>query len=229
LTALIVDFCIIAIIVFCGWRGYRNGLIRGVFGFVTLIIALIVGNITAEVFTEDVSIVLKPFVGGLVDSALTDILEGKVELESVEYDNDTLDFRTSYTALRSIGLPESAALNTADKAVNSDIAGTLSDSVSNGLTAAFAYVAVFGIAFLLMAIIFAVVGNLISFVFSLPGLKLIDTIAGVAFGLARGFVIVLAIATVVRYVGLFALSKLESTVVLNFFVNHNLIANMLGI
>ena len=78
-------------------------------------------------------------------------------------------------------------------------------------------------------IIFAVIGNLIGFVFSLPGLRFIDVIAGVLFGFAKGVLIALALAAIVRYFGLLALDVLEETSVLNYFVNNNIIADMLGI
>jgi len=238
LTTLAIDFAVIAIILFCGWRGYRNGLIRGVFGVVTLIVALIIANIVASAYSEEVTDVLSPFVGGVVDSTINkmigddedgDDLVLVVEYEPVDHENDTEEFKTVYTALRNIGLPKAAAISIAENASENDTKAMLTDFVSERLSSVLAFVALFGIAFLLLAIIFAVVGNLISFVFSLPGLKLVDIFAGIAFGLAKGFLIVLTLATIVRYFGLLALPTLEDTTVLNYFVNNNLIANMLGI
>jgi uncharacterized membrane protein required for colicin V production len=225
----VIDLAIIAIIVFCGWRGYRNGLIRGVFGVVTLIASLIIANIAASAYSEEVTGVLKPFISGMVDSTLTEIIDQGAEYEPVEHENNTKEFRTAYTTLRRIGLPESAAINISERVADDDTEGFLSDLISNKLSSILAFVALFGIAFLLMAIIFTVVGNLINFVFSLPGLKLIDIITGVAFGLMKGLLIVMSIATVVRYFGLLAISTVEKTSVLNYFVNNNAIANMLGI
>jgi uncharacterized membrane protein required for colicin V production len=225
-----LDLAALAIIVFCGWRGYRNGLIRGVFGVVTLIVALIIANITAAAYADEVSGALKPFVGGLVDSTYSDIVEEEhIEYEDVDYDDASEEFKLTYTALRRIGLPESAAIRIAERTVNDLSEDFLSDILADKLSSALAFVVLFGIAFLLISIIFAVVGNLINFVFSLPGLKLVDTIAGIAFGLIKGFLILLALTTVVRYLGLLAISTLEETTVLKYFVNHNLIANMLGI
>ena len=238
MTAFVIDLAIIAIILFCGWRGYRNGLIRGVFGVVTLIVALIIANIAAAAYSEEVTGVLKPFVGGLVDSAINDIIEAdedEIEYETIEHENDSEEFMTAYTALRQIGLPQASAISVAERSLEADRSledeaqEFLSDLVAEKLSSVLAYVALFGIAFLLLAIIFAVIGNLISFVFSLPGLKLVDIIAGVAFGLVKGFLIVLTLTTVIRYFGLLAISTLEETTVLKYFVNNNMIANMLGI
>ena len=233
MTTLAIDLAVVAIIVFCGWRGYKNGLIRGVFGVVTLIVALVLANIAASAYSEEVTGALQPFVGGIIDSAMTKILDGDVTIEYVEDASDAEGFSMAYTALREVGLPVPAAINVADLAVGDygvgDSLGFLTELVSERLSSTLSYVALFGIAFLLASIIFAVIGNLIGFVFSLPGLKLVDIIAGAALGLAKGFLIVLSLAAVVRYFGLLAQSTLEETTVLNYFVNNNMIADMLGI
>ena len=230
MTTLIIDLSIIAIIVFCTWRGYKNGLIRGVFGVVTLIVALIIANIVAAAYADDITDVMQPFVGGVVDSTINEIIDDdEIEYEPIDHEIDTTEFKIAYTALRRIGLPEASAVNISEYAAGAVAEASLIDLVSDKLTSLLAYVALFGIAFLLIAIVFAVIGNLISFVFSLPGLKLIDTIAGIAFGFIKGFIIVLTLAAIVRYFGLLAISTVEKTSVLKFFVNNNMIANILGI
>ena len=230
MTTLLIDLSIIAIIVFCGWRGYKNGLIRGVFGVVTLIVSLIIANIAAGAYADEVTGVLKPFVGGIVDSTINEIIDNdEIEYEQPDHENDTEKFKIVYTALRKIGLPKASAIKITEQTATVDVEEYLADFVGDRLSYVLAFVALFGIGFLLAAIIFTVIGNLINFVFSLPGLKLIDTIAGIAFGLVKGLLIVLTLTTIVRYFGLLAISTVEKTSVLNFFINNNMIANMLGI
>jgi uncharacterized membrane protein required for colicin V production len=101
--------------------------------------------------------------------------------------------------------------------------------ITDKLSGALAYATVFGIAFILLAIIFAVAGNLINFVFSIPGLRLVDAIAGAAFGLAKGLVIIFVIGVIVRYIGILAPEALEETRMLSYIVDNNPIANILGI
>jgi len=226
---LLIDLTIVGIIAFSAWRGYRNGLIRGVFGIVSLIASLFLANIAANAYSEEFTGMLSPFVGGVVESAISEIIEKDIEYELIEHENDSEEFRTAFNALRHIGLPVPAAIRVAEQAVEDEIEKFLADKVANKLSSVLAYVAVFGVAFILVAIVFAVIGNLIGFVFSLPGLKLIDTIAGIVFGLAKGLLIVLVLAAVMRYFGLLALDILEGTTVLNYLVNNNMIADMLGI
>jgi len=204
-------------------------LIRGVFGIVALIASLVIANIAAGAYSGEITGVMKPFVSGIVDTALSELVEDDVENAADNQNNDTREFSVSYAALRRIGLPEAAANRIAKSALESESNESFSDSIAEGLSSVLAYVAVLGVAFLLLAIVFAVIGNLIGIVFSLPGLKLVDIIAGSVFGLVKGLFIVLTIAAIARYFGLLALSTLEETSVLNYLVNNNIIADMLGI
>lgn len=247
MRTLAIDLAVIAVIAFCAWRGYKNGLIRGVFGVVSLIVSLFVANIVADAYSQEFTDMLYPFVSGIVESTLTDMRDEGIEYDpnAHEHDNDSEEFGTAYTVLRMIGLSESAAVRVAELALvidseeNEDgeeeviIEDTprvfLPEMIANRLSDVLAYVAVFAVAFILLAIIFAVAGNLISFVFSLPGLKLIDIIAGSALGLFKGFILVYALTAVIRYYGLLLPETIEATSVLNYFVNNNPIANILGI
>jgi len=237
LTVLAVDFAVIATVAFCAWRGYKNGLIRGVFGVVALVVSLFVANIAATAYSEEFTGMLKPFAGGIVDTALNEMAEDGVEYRPREHGHvgRSDEFGEAYMALRSIGLPEPAAVRIAEMtseemaSEDEEFSGHVSDLIADKLSSAMAYVAVFAVAFILLAIIFAVIGNLVGFVFSLPGLKLVDIIAGVIFGLAKGLIIVYTLAAIIRYYGLLALSILEETSILNYIVNNNPIADMLGI
>ena len=226
-----IDVAVLATIAFCAWRGYKNGLIRGAFGVVALIVSLLIANIAAKAYSEEFTGILKPFIGGIVDTTIVGILDegAAFKPEQHDHENKSREFGVAYTALRRIGLPEASAAHIAELAADNDVIGSLSDPIADRLSSVLAFVAVFGIAFILLAIVFAVIGNLVGFVFSLPGLKLVDSITGVALGLVKGFLIVYALAVVVRYFGLLVSSTLEETSVLRYFVNNNPIANMLGL
>jgi len=231
LTTLAIDLAVVAIIAFCVWRGYKNGLIRGAFGVVALVVSLFIANITAMAYSEEFTDMLTPFVGGIIDKALVDVTEDGVEFDLTEYEEESEIFLTAYTALRKMGLPDAAAARVAFLAAEEEVpsGSFLSDLISEKLSSVLAFVAVFGIAFALLAIIFAVIGNLIGFIFSLPGLRLVDIIAGVLFGAAKGLLIAYTLAVIARYAGVFASETLDGTSVLKYIVNNNPIADMLGI
>ena len=230
MTILLIDIAIIGIIAFCCWRGYRNGLIRGAFGLVALIAALFIANIAAKAYSEEFTGMLKPFVGGIVETKLAELVEEEGDFGSVSSRSEYQRISVAHSILRRIGLPEISAGRVAEIAAQSEDPETMyTDIITDKLCSILAFVAVFGIGFLLLSIVFAVIGNLIGFVFSLPGLKLIDSITGVVFGLGKGLLIVYAIATIIRYFGLLAPSTLEGTKILQYFVNNNIVADKLGL
>ena len=227
----VIDLAIIGTVAFCAWRGYRNGLIRGAFGVVALIVSLFIANVAATAYSEEFTGMLKPFISGIIETTITTMKEDEITYKPSEHDHEikTEEFRTAYTALRQLGLPEASSVRVAELSFEDSEEGYIADIIADKLSSVLAFVAVFGIAFILLAIIFAVVGNLIGFVFSLPGLKIVDAVTGVILGVAKGFIIVLALAVVVRYFGLLVSSTLEETNVLSYIVNNNAIADMLGL
>ena len=231
MVVLAIDLAILAIVAFCGWRGYKDGLIRGVFGVVALIVSIFGANIIATAYAEEFTGMLKPFVSGIIETTLVDMEKDHITYNprEHEHENKTVDFGTAYTVLRQLKLPEPAAVRIAEHTVEEGIDGFISDYITDKLCHALSFIVVFAIAFILLAIVFTVIGNLIGFVFNLPGLKLVDSIAGVAFGLAKGFLVVFTFATVIRYAGLLAQDMLEETTVLKYLVNNNPIADILGL
>jgi len=105
MTTLIIDLAIIGAVVFCGWRGFKNGLIRGVFGVVSLIVALLVANIAAQAYYGETKEMLMPFVSGVLDSTMSDVAEQGLEYQALAHDHeiDDVDFGVAYTALRELG------------------------------------------------------------------------------------------------------------------------------
>ena len=234
MTTLIIDLAVIGVVVFCGWRGFKSGLIRGVFGVVSLIAALLVANIAAQAYSGETKAMLIPFVSGIVDSTMTEMSEHGIEYQALAHDHDIddADFGAAYTALRELGLPEAAAVRIAERSIDleeNEQGRFFPDIIADRLSSAFSYVAVFGIAFLLLAIVFAVIGNLVGFVFALPGLKYLDMIAGSALGLLKGLILVYTVAVIARYFGLLMLSTIEETTIFRYIINNNPIANMLGV
>ena len=230
LLILFLDLTVVAVVAFCGWRGYRNGLIRGAFGVVALIAALFIANIAAKAYSGEFTGMLKPFVGGIVETTLAELADEDSDFISASSKSEYQKNSIARSVLSQIGLPDVSAERVAELAVQSDEPDTsFTDVITEKLCSTLAFVAVFGIGFILLSIIFAVIGNLVGFVFSLPGLKLVDSITGVLFGVCKGVLIVLALATVVRYFGLLARSTLEETKILQYVVNNNAVANMLGL
>ena len=232
MVSFLIDIAIVGVVAFCGWRGYKNGLIRGVFGVVSFIVAVFVANFVAQAYSDEAEMLLLPFASGVVETAMIELADAGIEYQSIAFDHPSDDeyFGRAYIALREIGMPEAAAVNIAEQSMlEVDGERSFIDIVASELTGSLAFIGVFTVAFLLIAIIFAVIGNLVGLVFSLPGLKLLDTIAGALCGVVKGIIIVFVLAVIARYFGLVMLDTLEGTMVFYFLVNNNPIASMLGV
>jgi uncharacterized membrane protein required for colicin V production len=230
MVTLAIDAAIIAIVAFCGWRGYKSGLIRGAFGVVALIASLLVANIAASAYSGEFTEMLKPFIGGIVETTIAEMGEEEdIEPDTIESESESEELKTAYTALRRIGLPDTAAARVAELSTDDfDLEAYLPDLIADKLSSVLAYVAVFAIGFILLAIVFAVIGNLVGVVFSLPGLDILDKILGALLGLAKGLLIVYTLAAVARYAGLIAPEITEGTTVLKYLIVNNPIAEILG-
>ncbi|MDR2615837.1 MAG: CvpA family protein [Oscillospiraceae bacterium] len=242
MIGVVIDLVIIAFAALCAYRGYRAGIVRGIAGFLALILSLVLANAAAEAFSGEFTGVLRPFVGGLVDGKLQSILSPREEGEDGEEntqaplpDEDEYDISTArgltLLTLRKLGFLKSAAENITDsiKTETAEAGYALGSMITDKLCRALARVAVFAAAFILLSIAFAVVGNLLNFVFSLPGLRLFDKLAGLAAGLLRGALIILFAAAVLRYFGIITPGAVEETRLLRYIVDHNIIADALGI
>lgn len=223
--SLAIDACIILILLVTAFKGWKRGLIRGVFGVVAMVVAVFGANLVSRAYSSEFVGMIEPLVSGLVDSAVSSV-------QSEGAPGDAVDVRTvSYRALRRLGVAEDAAQSMAEKmaADFENVGQVMADGLTQKLSQTLAFVGVFLVAFVILSILFAVLGNLVNFIFSLPGLALPDKILGLLFGLAKGLIIVLVIAVAMRYLGMVSAATIEKTKVLRYILTRNPLSGILGI
>ncbi len=230
-TILTVIF--IAIPVFCAWRGYKNGIIRGACGILAVILALFCGNIIANMYSTDFDGMLSPFVNGMVDGAENTVLtnddEAVVQLSDDEKDDV---YSVSYAIYRQLGVVDNAAQKMAEEitAEHTNVDQSMCDTIGANLSARFSYILVFCVAFAMVAIIFAVIGNLINISFQIPILGIAEPILGIILGAVKGLIIMYAIAMFLRYFGIIIPDEaLEGSKFIFKLVNENPVADKFGI
>ncbi len=248
---ILIDVALVLLVLLFAWRGFRNGFIRGVFGVLAIIVAIYGANLVAKTYAEDFTGMLQPFVSGVVDKAYSDILDRGEAEDSDNSDeaaagtgdiNGTAEsdkedqkysnvYNTSYETLRKIGISEGASRQIAEKIGGRiDTVGyMMSANLTDVLCDTLAYIGVFTVVFILIAIFFAVIGNIINLAFSLPGIESVDRIIGLFLGILKGLLIVLALALIVRYLGLLAPDTIEKTTILKYILNTNPLADILGV
>lgn len=228
--SIVIDILLVAVIAYCVWSGYKKGLILSISGILALVVAFYGANLIADTYSSEFVSMLKPFIGGFVDDAVTETAKEAVEDPDfyVTEGDETETYILSVESLKKLGLSQNLAESMAeavDEAVT--VAGkAVKDAIMEKLSSALANLLVFIIAFVLIMIVFAVIANLINLTFSLPGLKLLNNIGGLAFGLIKGLLIVFAVAWVLGYLGFLVDS--EDTVVLAALININPLTLIFG-
>lgn len=229
----VLTLIFIAIPVFCAWRGYKNGIIRGVCGILAIIIALYCGNIVANMYSKDFDGMLSPFINGMVDTSENTVMTKPDEAVVQVSNSDKNDVRTvSYAILRQMGIVESAA-----EKLSQEIAGectavdqSMRSAIGDKLSSRFSYIVVFCVAFAMIAILFAVIGNVINISFQIPILGIAEPILGIVLGLIKGIIIMYTVAMFLRYLGIVIPDGiLDGTGLIFKIVNSNPVANKLGI
>lgn len=235
--SLAIDIALILIVAYMAWRGFRNGFIRAVLGILAILAAIYGANLVAKTYSGEFTGMLKPFVGGIIGKAVSNAMDGSDAPAAEGEDSAPEDnaapnvFDISFEALQAIGVSDEAAGLLADKvggeieSVGQQMTATLTEK----LCAALAYILVFGITFLVIAILFAIIGNLLNLVYILPGIETADRLIGLVLGLLKGGLIVFAIAMILRYMGLISPEVIDKTTLLKFLTDVNPLADILGI
>ena len=126
-------------------------------------------------------------------------------------------YTVCYAASRELGICDAAADKLAREMADdtSVVDQEMTELLSAKLCSKLAFAGLAAIAFILIAIVFAVIGNLI---------------IGTLLGIAKGIIIVLALATVFRYTGkIIPDTAVETTKILPHILNNNPVADRLGL
>ena len=221
----IIDIVLLLILIGCAWKGYRNGLIPGIFMLLALFASLYGAKLVAETYSEEFISILEPFASGMTDRAMREL-----EDEDVLKGNDV--YAASKAILGEIGFMGSAAENIAaelDKEVN-ETGHVLRAAMVKRLCIDVAYTLTLVIAFVLLAIAFAVIGNLISLSFHIPGLEVINGVLGAIFGLGEGAVFAFFIAWLLRFGGMLLKAEVvEETILLKWLQSVNPLVEFFGL
>ncbi len=238
----IIDFVLLAIILICGWCGYKKGLIMGIGGIVAIILSLLAANLLALSFSYELVPVMRPFASGYLETTINN--EEKGVLVTLGYDDDDYSLadlveqdpqraeKISMEAFRRFGIAEDAAEQMTEEtlAYERENGKGLLYSLSEVLCQRASRVLCLSLAFLLILIILTVLGNLPNIGFKLPNLDLLNDIGGAVFGVITGILFCILICWCLRYLGLiFGIGNLEKTWFASRLMEGNPVFRFLGI
>lgn len=238
----IIDFILIAIVLICGWSGYKKGLIMGIGGILAILVSLFAANLLTNSFSYELVPVMRPFVSGYLENAVTDEEDGVLSAMGFDEDGYSLTDLVQQDpelardicreAYLRFGLADDAAAQLADEAL--DYANVnerdLLSSMAEVLCQRVGQVLCLTLAFLLILILLTVLGNLPNLSFKLPNLDLVNDIGGAVLGVITGILFCILIAWCLRYLGLlFGVGKLDETWLVSKLMKGNLIAKILSV
>lgn len=208
----IIDLVLVGILVICAWNGYKKGLIMGIGGILCIIIAIYGANLLANTFYHDVVPALKPFANGYTESMVSKdsaVMRdmgwsgSSYSLEDLLEQNPERKEEFCKTCYQHLGLNESTAEIMAEKAVTyaGETGCTVWAAVGQVLCETVSYLGCFILAFLIVAIILTVLGNLPNLSFKLPGLDTVNDIAGAVLGLVTGLLYCIVLVWVLKFMG----------------------------
>ena len=211
----IINITLIAIILMCGWAGYRKGIIMGFGGVLVVIISLFGANILSNTFSYEIVPVLRPFVSGYMEAQVKKSVYEKLGIdpeEGSDYSvNDLLAQNPSIVhevlddSVRAVGIWGNAASSITDEAEMYVwySGATCHEALTEVLCAKVSYAAGVMLAFLLISITLTVVGNIPNFSFKLPYFELVDDIAGAVLGSISGIMYCFVIVWALKFMGMF--------------------------
>ena len=217
--AYAIDALMIAVVIFLIAVGAKRGLIKSLFGFLGVILAL-VGALWA---VRHLAPYLASYLTHGVEQRVTQQLTESVQNASdpaLRVDEMLPDI------LRGFGFYEKASENLlqlireAIAAATEELVPAAAHATAVQVSNAAANVIVFILAFVLLLLVLWLFSRLLDLVAKLPGLKQCNALGGAIFGGLKALLLLLVFAWVVRYLGVIVPQSLvEETVLLRFFVN----------
>lgn len=212
----------------CVWGGFKKGLIGGIVSLAAIIISLIVANILATQYSNQLVPALNPFVGGFIDSDSNEkqILEklgyGETDLslhDILEQDS-SLKYDYAYECIRSIGfyrdISEDLASDTIMVAEANNV--SITDAAIAVVCNTLSYVGCLSIAFIMVLILINAVLDMINLDFHLPNIDVVDEVSGAALGLIKGFLYCVLICWVLGFSGMIiGKNTCDSSAMISFF------------
>ena len=237
----IINIVLAAVIVICAWQGFKKGIIMGLVGVLVIILSLYGAQLLSDTFSYEVIPVLKPFVGGVLDSRVEDTAYEVLGYEPNENGEYIVSFSLTdlmerqpetreaifLRVYQDLGLYDNLAEELARRAV--DYANQNEADVVTACTMVFCQAATwYGgtlLAFILIYAILTVIVNLPNLSFRIPYIGIVNDLGGLAIGVYTGFLFCALIVWLFQFAGLLITEDtLYSAGIAGYFLDKNMLA-----
>lgn len=238
----IINLLLVGIIIVCAWQGFKKGIIMGIIGVLVIILSLYGAQLLSDTFSYEIIPVLKPFVGGVMDTRIEDTAYSVLGYEPDE--NGDYHVTESLTdileqmpesrkeicrwAYRDLGIYDDIAEDMAQKAVDyaDENGASLSSAITAILCQSISWYGGFLLAFILVFAALTVLVNLPNLSFHLPYIGLLNNLVGLGIGIFTGFLFCSIIVWVLQFTGLvLPQDTIQNAGVAAWFLDRNLLAN----
>jgi len=237
---VILTLLFLGIILFCGWTGYKKGMIMGVGSLLIFVVSVYFANLLSTTFSGEVIDALRPFASGYVETEIVD----KVVRPALGIDVTNLSVTDFLAAnpgkeqqfcqliFENMGIYEATAEQMSNEAVlySQQFGWGIEDSAVEILCIRVAYAAGFILSFIMIIIVLTAIGNIPNLSFKIPGFDTLNDISGAILGIAQGFCLCLFIAWGLKFTGIIISQEiLADTGLVSWFMSRTVLVNILGV
>lgn len=227
-VSVLMDLILLALLMYFVWRGGKRGLVLGLAGLLSLLIAFAGAGYIASHYSGAVSEKLKPHFTQLVEQKLKE--SGETSASSGETDEQRSDHVSQ--ALSKMGLYNGVAKTITEGVTASvkTVGKALTDAVAESLSGTAAYILLFFVAFVIILLILKLLAHALNLCAKLPGLHFLNAVGGGLLGLVEGMLILFLAAWILRFMGkVIPEDVVNGTVLLKFFLQTNPVTLFSGI
>lgn len=236
----ILSLLFLFILIFCGWNGYRKGLIKGIGGILAFVIAVYGANLLSATYSGEVIDALRPFASGFVD---VNVIDNKVADEMGISDSglSVLDFLSQNPDLKKefcvrifegVGIHETAAEQMAEESLAYAEMNRMeiTDAAVEILCLRVSYVAAFLLMFVMILILLTAIGNIPNLTFKIPDFEGLNDVSGTVLGLIKGICLCLVFGWALKFTGLLIPQEsISNAFLVSWFMNRSILVHFLGI
>lgn len=236
----VLSLVFLIILIYCGWSGFKKGLILSIFSLIAFVVSVYGANLVAQTYSGEVIDALRPFASGFVEVNVID----KTVRPALGIENTNLSVADYFArnpgtekefatlTFKGMGIYDATSEQLAEEsmAYSREHGKDLTDSIVEVLCQRISYVAAFLLAFLMILIILTVVLNVPNISFKLPNMDALNDIGGIVLGVAQGVGLLMVLAWAMKFLGLVLPQEvLKDTFLVSWFMDQSLLVQYLGI
>lgn len=223
MSYIVYELVILAILVLFALWGMHRGLILSLCSLLAVLVAFVGATLISNLWAPSVAGWIQPTVSPSVTAAVRsalpeEVADAELPLKDLLILLDEADLPMGLSKFLP-DLQEDGALVLTTDSLTESLSSVLSEKLANTI----AQIGLFLLSFVLILILWHLLGRTLDFVARLPGLHLLNKAGGFVFGAFRGALLLFVCAWVIRWLwsGLIPADAVEQTKLLHFFMTVN--------